>query len=131
MENLTERNLGYGFGLIGGGLLVVAAIVSIVFGTVALVSGHPFAALNAGADALLLFVIGGLAMFFAYLAHGAWKGHPLTGGLLLLVTAGIGSLVLALNGDVIALIGAIFVFLAGVLFLVEPARSGLHALATA
>jgi CHASE2 domain-containing sensor protein len=80
--------------------------------------------------AVILFVVGGLALFFAYLGHKAWSDRPLASGILLVLLAGIGWLVLGLGGNVIALIGALFVFLAGVLMLIEPARHAVSAAVT-
>lgn len=128
MVELTERRLGYGFGLLGGGLILVGALLSFVVGTVDLVVRHPFGAFGALSGAVILLVVGGLALFFAYLGHGAWRDRPLASGILLVLLAGIGWLVLGLGANVVALVGALFVFLAGVLYLIEPTR---HAISTA
>lgn len=131
MSNLTERNLGFGFGLLGGGLVVLAGLVSLVVGAVDLAMGRLFGAMSAGTEGVVLLVIGGLALLFAYLAHRAWKDRPIVGGVLLVVIAALGWGVLGLGANVIALVGAIFVFLSGVLFLVEPLKSGVTSAATA
>jgi hypothetical protein len=130
MVELTERRLGYGFGLLGGGLILLGALVSLVTGAIDLVASHPFGALGAMSAAVILFVVGGLALFFAYLGHRAWSDRPLASGILLVLLAGIGWLVLGLGGNVIALIGALFVFLAGVLMLIEPTRHAVSAAVT-
>jgi hypothetical protein len=127
MVELTERRLGYGFGLLGGGLILLGALLSVVTGAIDLVARHPFGALGAMSGAVVLFVVGGLALFFAYLGHGAWRDRPLASGILLVLLAGVGWLVLGLGGNVIALIGALFVFLAGVLMLIEPTRHAVSA----
>ena len=53
MSDLTERKLGWGFGLLGGVLLVAAAIVGALIGTFDLVTGRLNGALNAGTEAVL------------------------------------------------------------------------------
>jgi hypothetical protein len=131
MANLTERTLGFGFGLLGGGLIVLAAIVSLVVGAVDLVTGRTFGALSAGTEAVVLFVVGALALLFAYLAHRSWKDRPIVSGVLLVVIAAVGWGVLGFGGSVIALIGAIFVFLAGVLYLLVPVKSSIASAASA
>jgi hypothetical protein len=131
MSDLTERKLGWGFGLLGGLLIVVAAIVSVMVGTVDLATGRTMGALDAGSEAILLFVVGALGLFFSYLAYRSWSDHPITSGILLVVIAVIGWGVLGLGGNVIALVGALFVFLAGLLFLLQPALSSVKSLATA
>lgn len=130
MANLTERSLGFGFGVLGGALVILGALVSLAVGVFDLASGRSFGAASQAAEAVVLFVVGGLALFFAFLAHRDWKEHPVTSGVVLVVVAAIGWGVLGLGGSVLALIGAIFVFLAGVLFLVEPVKTGVvHAAA--
>jgi hypothetical protein len=131
MSDLTERKLGWGFGILGGVLIVVAAIVSVFVGTFDLVTGRVAGALDAGTEAVLLLAVGALALFFSYLAYRPWSDHPITAGVLLVVLAAIGWGVLGLGGNVIALLGALFVFLAGILFLLQPALSSVKALATA
>ncbi len=131
MSDLTERKLGWGFGLLGGVLLVAAAIVGALIGTFDLVTGRLNGALNAGTEAVLLLAIGALALLFSYLAYRPWKEHPITAGILLVVVAAIGWGVLGLGGSVIALLGALCMFLAGLLFLLQPALSSVKSLATA
>jgi hypothetical protein len=120
MAELTERNLGYVFGLLGGALFVLGAIVSVVLGAADLLTGRLYGALSAGAEAVILLLVGGLTLFFAYLGHRPWKDRPIVSGVLLVVTAAIGWGVLGLGGNLVALIGAIFAFLAGVLLMVTP-----------
>jgi hypothetical protein len=131
MTDLTERTLGRGFGLLGGVLILVAAVVALLVGAADLVLGRSFGALNAASEAILLFVVGALALFFTWLAHTSWSGRPITSGILLVVVAVIGWGMLGLGTNIIALVGSLFVFLAGVLYLIPPAVSGVRTLATA
>ena len=131
MANLTEQRLGFGFGILGGGLVVLAGVVRLITGMIQLASGRAFGGLNSETEAVVLFVVGGLAMLFAFLAHYEWKDRPIVGGVLLVVLAALGWGALGLGSDVIALIGAIFVLLAGVLFLLGPAKTILSAPVTA
>jgi uncharacterized membrane protein HdeD (DUF308 family) len=123
MADFTERTLGYGFALIGGVLIALAGLISLAAGGFQLAFGHATSALNAWSEGLVLLVVGGLAIFFAWLAHRQWSGRLLASGVLLVVLAGIGWAVLGLEGNVVAMIGAIFVFLAGVLYLVVPVKT--------
>jgi hypothetical protein len=131
MSTITERSLGFGFGLLGGALIALAGLVSLVVGTVDLATGRSFSALNAGSEGIVLLIVGALAIFFAYLAHRPWRDQPVVSGILLVVLATIGWGVLGLGVNVLGLVGALFVFLAGVLYLVGPLRSEIHAAATA
>jgi len=131
MSDLTERKLGWGFGLLGGVLIMAGAVVSALVGTFDLATGRLTGALYAGSAAVLLFAVGALALFFSYLAHRPWSDKPIVAGILLVVIAAIGWGVTGFGGNVFALLGALFVFLAGLLFLLQPALSGVKTLATA
>jgi hypothetical protein len=131
MSDLTEQKLGWGFGLLGGVLIVLGAIVSALVGTFDLAMGRFAGALGAGSVAILLLVVGALALFFSYLAHRPWSDKPIIAGVLLVVIAAIGWGVTGFGGNVFALLGALFVFLAGLLFLLQPALSSVKTLATA
>jgi len=131
MSDLTERKLGWGFGLLGGLLIVAGALVNAFVGTFDLATGRFAGALGAGSAAVLLFVVGALALFFAYLAHRTWSDRPIVAGILLVVIAAIGWGVTGFGGSILALLGALFVFLAGLLFLLQPALASAKSLATA
>jgi hypothetical protein len=124
MSDLTERRLGWGLGVLGGLLIIAAALVSVLVSTADLVAGRPMGALSAGSEAILLFVVGVLAALFSYLAYRPWHDHPVSAGVLLVVLAIVGWAVLGLGGSVLALVGALLVLLAGLLFLVQPAVTG-------
>lgn len=122
MADITEQRLGYGFGVLGGALIALGGLVSLVLGTIDLALGHPYGALNAAGQAVLLFVVGGLAILFAWLGHRAWSSRPLTSGVLLVVMAGLGWAVAGVAANLVGLVGVLFVFLAGVLYVLEPAK---------
>ena len=131
MAELTEQKLGYWFGVLGGGLLLVGALVSFLVGIVDLAAGRAFGAIDAWSATVLLGIVGGLSMLFARLAYRSWNNRPLSGGILLIVVAVVGWAALGLGANVLALVGALFVFLAGVLFLIEPVKREVSSLATA
>jgi len=122
MAEMTEQRLGYGFGLLGGALIALGGLVSLIVGTADLLLGRPTGAIGAASNAVVLFVIGGLAMFFAWLARHDWKERPLTSGILLVVLAVVGWALVGIDASLLALIGSLFAFLAGVLFLIQPAK---------
>ena len=132
MANSTARNLGFAFGLVGGGLLIAAAIVAAVSAGIDYASAHAAtAAITASTTAsVVLFVLGGLVLFFAYLGQKAWRDRPIASGIVLVVLAAVGLGVLGLGAGGIALVGAILVLIAGVLFLVEPATTMARSTAT-
>lgn len=131
MSELTEQRLGYGFGLLGGVLIALGGLVSLLIGAADLILGRPLGALGAASEAVVLFVVGGLAIFFAWLGRHEWSSRPLAGGILLVVLAVLGWIVVGVAGDLLALIGSLFVFLAGVLYLLEPAKKAVRAAVSA
>lgn len=126
MTSITERSLGFGFGAIGGLLIVLAAFVGMVLGTVDLATGHAMGALQAASEAFVLAVLGGLAVLFAYLGHRPWADRPVTSGVLLLVVGLLAWAVVGIGASVFALVGTLFVILGGVLYLIPPARATVH-----
>lgn len=131
MSNPTERNLAYGFGLIGGVLIWVAALIAAVVAVARYSSnsGGPYPAGPISA-AVILFVLGGLVLFFAYLGQRAWRDRPIVTGVVLVVLAAVTWGILGFGADAVALIGAIFVLVAGVLYLIEPATHLVRTTAT-
>ena len=125
MANSTERTLGFGFGLVGGVLMIAAAIVAAVSAAVNYAAAHAAtSAITASTTAsVVLFVLGGLVLFFAYMGQKAWRDRPIASGIVLVVLAAVGLGVLGLGEGGIALVGAILVLIAGVLYLIEPATT--------
>lgn len=122
MTENPEQRFGYLFGLLGGLLIALGGLVALVVGMTDVVLGRSIAALNAESGAVVLFVVGGLAAFFAWLGRHEWNNRPLAAGLVLVVLAVLGWFVMGLGTNVLALVGALFVFLAGILYLVDPAK---------
>jgi len=131
MAELSEQRLGYGFGLLGGALIALGGLVSLIVGTADLLLGRPIGAIGAASNAVVLFVIGGLAMFFAWLARHDWSSRPLASGVLLVVLAVVGWAIVGIDASLLALVGSLFAFLAGVLFLVQPAKKAVELAASA
>lgn len=122
MTEWSEQRIGYGFGLLGGILIALGGLVSLIVGAADLVLGHPIGALGAVSEAIVLFVVGGLAIFIAWVGRRQWHDRPVASGVLLVVLAILGWVVLGVGGDLLALLGSLFVVLAGVLYLLEPAK---------
>lgn len=127
MSELTEQRLGYGFSVLGDVLIALGGPVSLVVAAADLLLGRPFGTLGAVSAAVVLFVLGGLAIFFAWLGRQEWSSRPLASGVLLVVLAALGWIVVGVGSDFLSLIGSLFVFIVGVLFLVEPAKSAANA----
>jgi hypothetical protein len=130
MESTTERTLGHLFGLVGGLLILVGGLIALAFGIADGVIGHTLAAAGALSEAMVLFVVGGLVLLFAHLGEHGWADRSFATGLMLVILAIIGWAVLGLGSNVVALVGGILVLLAGVLYLIEPTKRAVSALAT-
>ena len=120
MVEVSEERLGLVFGLTGGLLLIVGAFLALAGGIVDVVAGHLPGAVTAWSETALLLLVGGLALFFSYLGRHAWHSRPVSTGILLVVTAVLGWATLSLGANLAALIGAVLLFLAGVLVLIPP-----------
>ena len=126
MAEVTEQRLGFGLGLLGGILIGLGGIVSLLLGTADLILGHPIGALSAASEGVLLLVVGGLAVLFGWLGHRSWSGHPITSGVMLILVAVIGWVLVGIGSSLLGLIGSLFVFLAGVLYLLDPAQRAIR-----
>jgi len=122
MAELTEQRLGYGFGLLGGAFIALGGLVSLIVGTADLLLGRPNGAIGPVSNSVVLFVMGGLAMFFTWLARHDWSSRPIASGVMLVVLAVVGWAFVGIDASLLALIGSLFAFLAGVLFLVQPVK---------
>jgi len=131
MSNLTERRLALGFGFLGGALVLLGSLASLLTGVVDLVIGRTYAAIGSVDLALVLGVLGALALLFTWLARRDWKERPVASGVMLVVLAALGWAFLGLGENVISLLGALFVLVGGVLLLVGPAQRAVTSLATA
>jgi hypothetical protein len=130
MENTTEREMGHLFGLVGGLLMLGGGLFAGAFGITDLVLGRLSDAAGALGAAVVLFVVGALVVLFAHFAEHGWKDRPFASGVMLVVLAVIGWATLGLGVNVLALVGGIFVLLAGVLYLIEPTQRAASALAS-
>lgn len=126
MAEVTEQRLGFGFGLLGGILIGLGGLVRLLLGTADLILGRPIGALNAASEGVLLLVVGGLALLFSWLGYRSWTSHPVTSGVMLVLVAVIGWIVVGVGSSLLGLVGSLFVFLAGVLYLLDPAQRALR-----
>ena len=122
MSETSWKGLGHLFAWLGAGLFALGAVVALAFGTVLGALGHPFAAIDAAGTALVLFVVAALAVVFASLGRREGTDGSAVAGVLLIVVSVVGWAMLGLGANVLAFLGALFVFLAGLLYLVDPAR---------
>jgi len=127
----SDRGLGHLFGIVGGVLIWIGGVVAVAIGIAHALLGQPLGLqIAAYSEAILLFVVGGLVLLFTRLGASPGTDRALTSGVLLVVLAVIGWAVLGLGANIVALIGGLFAFLAGLLYLIEPARRAVHAVAS-
>ena len=123
MAPITEGRLAYVFGLAGGALILLGSLATLIFGMMELVVGHPMGWLASTGTAFVLLVVGGLAMFLAYLAQHDWSARPMTSGIVLAALAVVSWAFLGLGANVVTVVGALLVFLAGLLLAIAPVRA--------
>ena len=105
------------FGLLGAALLVVDGLLRAVGGVVALAIGHPARAVGAWEGSVLFLVVGFLVAFFALIGRAGTGERGVASGVVLVVLAVVGWLLLGLGGGLLGVIGSLFVLIGGVLFL--------------
>jgi hypothetical protein len=116
MNAQGERRLAMAFGLLGALLLVVAALLDLIRGFVLLATGSGSYAFGTWSASIILIVVALLAGFFASI--GRSRDRSLASGVVLVVVAVAGWLLLGLASGVLPLLGSLFILIAGILFLV-------------
>ncbi len=106
------------FGLIAATLLILAALLRFLAGIVFAVSGRGFLALGSLDGAVILLVLGLLIGFFAILGRSREADRSIAAGVLLVVLAVVGWLALGFGNSLLAILGAVFTLISGILFLV-------------
>lgn len=113
-----DRRLALIFGVIGAVLLVAAAAIRLLVGVVLLATGHQLDALGSVNEAVVFLVVGLIIGFFSILGRSRGADRSVTVGVVLIVLALVGWLALGFGSSVLAILGAVFTLIAGILFLV-------------
>lgn len=119
MSSPSNRRLAMIFGLIGALFFVLEGLLGLVEGAVLLAFGHGYFALGVWGHAFVVIVVGIVVGFFSFFGRSRDRDRGVAAGVVLIVIVVLGWLVLGLAGGVLALLGALFVIIAGVLFLVS------------
>ncbi len=122
MSELSEQRVGTLIGYLGAALFGIGAIVALLSGAVALAGGRVFGAMGLWTERVLLLVVAGLAAFFVWLARHDWQARPASSGIMLVLVSLISAVVLGFGANLLGLVGAVLVFLAGALCLVQPVQ---------
>jgi hypothetical protein len=116
-RSLTERTLGFGFGIAGAVLVAISALVRFVGGVVDVAMGHATSAADAWGGAFVFLVLAGVTGLFAYLGYRRWGTRPYTAGVVLVVVSLVSWLALGVDGSVLALVGVFLALVGGLLYL--------------
>jgi hypothetical protein len=114
----SERPLGLLFGVLGSVLLVLDGIFDLFKGAFFLAVHRPGASFSAFDQSIIFIVVGLIAGFFAILGRSRWGEGSLAAGLILVVLAVVGWLVLGLASGVLAILAALCLLIGGILYLV-------------
>ncbi len=131
MTDLSEQRIASVLGYLGTALFVVGALVALLSGTVALAGGRLLGALGLWSESGLLLVVGALAGLFTWLARHDWEARPGTSGIMLVLVSLVSAVVLGFGANLLGLLGAVLVFLAGALCLISPVGRALASLPAA
>lgn len=112
-----NRRWGMAFGLLGALLLILAGLLDLASGVILAALGSGPGAFGAWSSSFILLIVGLLVGFFSLLGRSRVRDRSFSAGLVLVVLAILGWLVLGLTVGVVPLLGSVFVLVGGVLFL--------------
>jgi hypothetical protein len=112
-----DRKIGAVFGLLGAVLFALAGLLQIAQGIFDLAVRHGPRAASPFDQALILLVVALIVGFFAVLGGLRAEGHAIVSGVVMIVLAIVGWLVLGLGSGVLGLLGVILMVVSGVVFL--------------
>jgi hypothetical protein len=113
-----DRRLGFIFGIIGGLFLLLAALVRLLLGVVFFATGHAYLGVGSLAQSVIYLLIGLVIAFFAFVGRRPGADRSLAAGVVLIVLSILGWFTLGFGASLLALIGAVFALIAGILFVV-------------
>jgi hypothetical protein len=121
MPEASDRRLGVVFGLLGAVLWIVEAILDLARTVYSVALGHGYAALSPFGEAVLLIVLGLVVALFSAIGRARSNGRNFVVGAVLLAIAIVGWFGLGFGGSLVALLGTVFVLIAGIVFIVAGA----------
>jgi hypothetical protein len=116
MTAAENRRLAMVLGLVGALLLVLEGLVDLVSGVVFVALGHGFRAVGVVEQSFLFVVVGLLIGFFAFFGRSRGDDRSVVAGVVLIVLVVLGWLALGFTSGILALLGSVFVLVAGILF---------------
>jgi hypothetical protein len=118
MTGEGERRIGFVFGALGGLFLFLAAIVRFLVGALFLATGHTGVGAGSIAQSVLFLVLGLMILFFSFVGQRRGSDRALACGIVLIVLALVGWFALGLGTSILAILGALFALIAGILYTV-------------
>jgi hypothetical protein len=112
-----NRGLGFFFGALGVILIALEGLLDLARGFVFAAVARPVLGLGFLTAAVLFIVIAIVLGFFVLLGSRGPRDRTLTAGVILVVLALVGFLVLGFAGGLLALLGGVFVLIGGLLYL--------------
>jgi hypothetical protein len=113
-----ERRLALILGLLGALFLVLEGLIDLFAGVVLLAFGHGLRALGAWDHAIILTIVGLIVGFFAVFGRSRAGDRSIAAGVVLIVIALLGWLVLGLPNGILGVLGSILAIFSGLLYLV-------------
>jgi len=119
MAGDQNRRIAFLFGAVAAILLIAEGVVDFVGGFVLLAFGSGNHALGAWARSVIDVVVGVIVGAFALVGRTGASDRAVTAGVILVVLAIVGWLALGLGNGILALLGALFCLIAGILYLLS------------
>jgi hypothetical protein len=105
------------FGLLAAALLIVAAILRFFIGILFLATGHGLAGIGSFASSIIFVVVGLIIGLFSVIGRSRAEDRSIAIGVILIVLAVLGWLVLGFSSSLLAIIAGVLTLIAGILFL--------------
>ncbi|HYA10806.1 MAG TPA: hypothetical protein VEH10_03945 [Thermoplasmata archaeon] len=119
MTEVGDRRIAALFGLLGAALIALDGLIDLARGVLSVALGHGGHAYLPFDQALIFLVVGLVVAVFSVLGGLRRDGNATVAGAVLIVVAIVGWLELGVPSGVLAILGALLVLVAGVVFLVS------------
>jgi hypothetical protein len=115
----SNRAVGFLFGILGAILIVLEGLLDFIRSALFLAIGHPLIAWDEFTASILFVVLGIVFAVLAMLGRSRGNDRALASGVVMVVLALLGLVVLGFANGLVGLLGTIFVLIGGIFYIVE------------
>jgi hypothetical protein len=113
----NNRSIGFLFGILGGIFIILEGLVDFVRSAFYLALGHPLFAWVVFSASVLFVILGIVLAGFALLGRSRGKERAVACGVVMVVLALLGIVILGFANGILGLLGAIFVLIGGIFYI--------------